>query len=100
MWLDVHRISHFTIHLSNIDTIKGQQIKDKSKFMVSPEPELHSDRNIVAAHTTYPCPTCGQGLYKKHLDDHVENYSDIKYKCQESDCGWMYENYEGIKYHY
>ena len=87
-------------HLTTAHKIKGQ-IKDKSKFMISPEPELHAEtsgRNNV--HTIYPCPTCGRGLYKKHLDDHIENHSDMKYKCQESECGWMYENYEGIKYHY
>ena len=45
------------------------------------------------------CPTCNRKLYKEALEDHVKNHDKLTYKCQEVDCGWMYEDYNIFQSH-
>ena len=46
------------------------------------------------------CSICGR-LFKGKFDDkHVRYHNEIKFRCLEQDCGWMYETFQAFKSHY
>ena len=46
------------------------------------------------------CPLCGrENLNRRVYDNHVKNHGRLEYKCDEVNCGWMFENEYGLCYH-
>ena len=68
-------------------------ICDSSKF---------ASTNVLLAENqaSATCPLCGrENLSKKLYEHHVKNHNKLGYKCDEPNCGWVFEVEYGLWYH-
>ena len=62
--------------------------RDRNKFLIG----FDINKNISNCCVT--CVVCGRLMQKYALNDHVQNHSEIKYKCIAENCGWKYRESE------
>ena len=68
-------------------------ICDSSKF-------VSTDALLAENQASTTCPLCGrENLSEKLYEHHVKNHKKLGYKCNEPNCGWVFEVEYGLWYH-
>ena len=72
----------------------------RCKFIVEHNHFPVHQKQREAAKNVVSCPICSRQLTKGLLKIHLENHSSMRYKCQEPNCGWMFERFGVLRNHY
>ena len=65
---------------------------------------IQDDTNVrtTPANTVLPktCKTCNRNFNTtQNLEKHVQRHANMKYRCVEENCGWMFDTFPGVQAH-
>ena len=83
----------FQKHFSTNHGVKITTDEVRKKYSIKEQPKTEVHNEIIPRHLSR-CTICGRHLFPSCLDDHIKMHAELKYKCEEEGCGWMYREDE------